>query len=125
MPPGPHRSRDSGAVDSPRMLRITAGLYRGGFENLLGADFVMGLLARLEGQRLGKLDRDSAQKAVDALDSAHVTRAGEVGHIESFVLPVPGDAETSRDVLAGVRAFLFGIACERRSSAGNIDHLPL
>ena len=82
-------------------------LYSCWFEALLGLDLIIGLFAGLEGQWFGELNRDSAQEAIYALNSANVTRSGEIRHIEGLLGTVMGNTETSSNVLTGVRAAVF------------------
>jgi len=53
-----------------------------------------------------------------------MSAANKIGHIEGIVVVVAGNAETCRNMLAGIRA-LVGIAGKGCPAAGDIDHLSL
>jgi len=104
---------------------VVPNLCHCGLEYLLCLGFAGILLARSEGQRLGKMNGDSAQEAVDVIDANDMARTGEVCHVKGIVRPVVRDTEPGRDVLAEVGTALVGIAGERSRLAANIHHLPL
>lgn len=63
------------SVEALTILSRVEGLQRScyrGFEGLLGFGFAGILLARFEGQRLGELDDDPTQGAVDVIDAENM-----------------------------------------------------
>jgi hypothetical protein len=83
------------------------------------------LLARLKGQRLDELNRDTAQIVIYVVNPADVSGAAEIGHVKRVVLAVAWDAEAGGYVLAERGTRVIGPAGERSASAGNIYHLAL
>lgn len=100
-------------------------LYCYGLESLLSIGFTADLLARLKGQWLGELNRNSPEKPVYIFDPADISRTREVGHIEAVALAKTWNAETRRYLLTRIWTLLITIARERRPSARNIHHLTL
>lgn len=100
-------------------------LYCYALESLLFVRFTADLLARLKGQRLGELNRNSPKKPVYIFDPADIGRTREVSHIEAVTLAKTWNAETRRYLLTRIWTLLITMARERRPSARNIHHLTL
>jgi hypothetical protein len=67
------------------IISIYLFLYSYCLKPVLLVGFVSRLFARLEWQRLGKLQCNAADKAVHIIDSANMPFACKAGHIKTFV----------------------------------------
>jgi len=83
------------------------------------------LFAGSERQRFSELNRHTAQELVYIIDSADVSAASEIRHIEAIIWAQTRNAETGGYMKAGTRTTIVRIAGKRRTPAGDVNHLPL
>jgi hypothetical protein len=100
-------------------------LYGYEFKSFLSVQITFALFAGPKRKRLGKLHRYAPKESPHLLDPTDVAATNEIGHIKRLVRLKARNAKPSHYLLAWIRTIVVGVTRERRTPAGNIDHLPL